>query len=588
MNIIHYYGHNVKKFDKKRLINLYKDMENIITLWDKAEVTPIYPGFKLLKAKEGDLTFRLKKKDGVFFAQKEEAKPGELLKDKKLMYIPDVYDNILYRAKIRHLCEGESEERIRQAIFCKSNILYFINCYCFSFTPGLDDPVIPFITFPKQDEMIMWTLWLVKYSLIGLQEKSRSYGASWIAIFIIIWLCLFHNKKETYIFSMTEAEVDNRTRKSLLGKVRFALKYLPEWMRAGWAEYKDKVDNKMLIKFPHTGSMITGELTGGKGGRSGRADFAFYDEFAHVVNDVESIEASSDLSDSELYVSTVAGMGNEFARMTHETGANVLSLHYNQHALKNKDWKKRERAKVKYTDESWAQEQEIDYATSTSGKVFPQFVTHYSKDEWCHIVEGPYFEYDPMLPVYLSMDFGSTDPNSCVYMQIKPCPPPFFGQMVLIFDEDENRNQKTELLLKMLKDKGYRWAEMIGDAYSSNQTQFSGTTIKKDFLEAGHLLKTKYMGEETTLYTVRELLERPGSIAVNKKCVKVIGGFQNWAYPVDHNKVIISGSKPKHDNWSHIMKAVIYGLDYLFGIDRVQNKKRLGQWEYRRQVKRAI
>jgi hypothetical protein len=563
-------------------------MEKVITLWDKAVNTPDYPTFKLLKAKGGETTYRLKRIEGTYISEKEEAKPGELLKNKKLMYITDVHDNIIHRAKIRHICDGDKNERQRQLIFCKSNILYFINTFCFSFTPGLDDPVVPFITFPKQDEMIHWTMWLIKYGLIGLEEKSREYGASWIAIFCIMWLCIFYQKKETYIFSMTESEVDNRTRKSLMGKVRFALKYLPEWMRAGWEEYKDKVDNKMLIRFPATGSMVTGELTGGKAGRSGRSDFTVYDEFAHVTNDIETIEASSSLSDSELFISTVNGMDNEFARMTHAKGAIKLTLHYNDHALKNIDWKRRERAKVKYTDESWAQEQEIDYATSTSGKVFPQFITHPEKDKWYHIVEGDYFEYDPALPVYLGMDFGSTDPNSCVYMQIKPSPPPYVEQMVLFFDEDENRDQNTQELLKMLKGKRYRWAEMIGDAHSANQKQFSGKTIKKDFKEAGHILKTKYMDEETTIYTVRELLSRPGVIAINKKCRKIIQGFQNWSYPVDHNKEIISGSKPKHDGFSHIMKAVIYGLDYLYGIERKNKKRRLTHWEYRRKVKRAI
>ena len=130
------------------------------TLWEEAvKKTPEYPSYELQRAKGGEKNYRLLKQEGhPIKVERYAALPGELLRTPNLKYIADWRKNLAYRMQVISSAVGNPEQQQLQKIFCKSNILYWINTYCWTYDPRLKNPHIPFITYEFQDEMIEWTV----------------------------------------------------------------------------------------------------------------------------------------------------------------------------------------------------------------------------------------------------------------------------------------------------------------------------------------------------------------------------------------------------------------------------------------------
>jgi hypothetical protein len=580
---------------------------NLRTLLDNPKFTldkiPDYPKFEYLYAKGGEKTFDIA--DDIVFGDhrqiipfEREAEPGEILRDVDLRYRVDVSDNLLYRGKIR---DDSENNQIYQEIlmdYCSSDILFFINVFCWTFAPG--KPPLPFILYDFQEDILTWFLWLIKWRLSGAVEKSRDLGLSWLAIALFAYVLCFCDNAVAYLFSMTEAEVDSKNEDSLFGKLRMLLENLPPWMtgnwvRGGYDDAKERIDKLLEIRFPSTNSRISGKLTGGQGGRSGRALVSVYDEQAFIENAGEVLAASAGLSPTDIYVSTVNGMGNAFAEITHREGTLKKSPHWSQHPLKNDKWAILERSKPKYTEERWNQEHEIDYQGSTSGRVYPTFISAKrkrltSKETWCHMQEDWFFDYDPDYDVYVGLDFGISDPNSVIYMQRKPVPPEFshktpYSDIYIIFDEDENRDQTDDELALMLNNKGYKFIDLVGDLRSANRRNSDGKTLAMNLRKHGLHIVGKRNTEDAPIKTVRRRLSYPASIAFYRHgCPKLIESVQNWAFPTDKNTGLpLAGSSPKHDKYSHLNKALAYLIDWMdMGkeVERIKKKKPLKKWGF--------
>ena len=556
---------------------------------------PDYPTNKLIIAEGGEITYRLDPKckfgDGKqIIIHEVKAEPGEILRDVDLRLKVDNIDNLLFRGEVTRDCNTSERFQAMQMTYCRSDILYFANTFCWTFIPGMDP--VPFVTYPFQDDILTWCLYLVKYQHSGLIEKSRDMGMSWVLQIVIGYLVVFFPRYVAYELSMTESEVDDRSPDSLLGKLRMLLEFLPIWMRAGWAEYGEGIDKKMDIRFPDTKSKVAGELTGGKAGRSGRGKIALYDEFAFVENATETIAAGSSLTNCKIYLSTVNGMGNEFARIAHNPGTNKKSLHWSVHPLKSNEWAIKERGRTEYTEELWNQEHEINYEGSTKGRVYPQFKSRkFDEWDWVHAQEGSFYEFDPAYEVYIGMDFGISQPNSVVYAHLKQCPMGYenkFGNCLVIFDEDEEVNQpvaptpglKTSLF-EMVTQKGYRIKYIVGDPYSSGRRDsITFKTIKDYFMENGVPMYGDRAGWEKPINEVRKRLEVPAGLAVNKhKAPWTTECMQNWSFPVDKQSVPIPDAPPKHDPYSHINTALYYLIDYMFGSYKPRTYKRQ-DWDF--------
>lgn len=592
-----------------------KPDRRLASLWDQAlppEAIPAYPKIELLHAHGGETTWEWDVLHKV--SRPRPAEPGELVRDADLKYIPDPTENLLYRIKVNERARRDAAYAGLQREICKSSITYFVNVFGWTFDPrrvqsGLD-PDLPFVTFPFQDEYLEWRLWTLKHQMTGVTEKSRDVGVSWLNMSANCYLINFFPGSVAYLTALREEDVCNKGVDSLFGKVRFFQARLPAWLRNGW-EQGSRDDIHMYLSIPDMNSAVRGQKVDSTSGRSGRATVVDADEFAHVQGGAEAQTAFMSIAPSVFYTSTPKGMDNAFARIAHEPGVNKKTLHWRRHPLKNDEWAAKERLKG-YTDETWAQEQEIQYEKSTTARVFPQFV---SFDEpqvpWCHIQTGSYFQYDPAYDVYTGQDYGMGDPTAIVFMQIKPCVPefsvnirdcPFPGMMFLFFDMlEEPGGFGAWEVRHALWGRGYRYRQHVGDMRTGHQRDSAGSTWIKNLrkvavapmwsefyrrsIDVGLpiLVDGNRAPLNDVLTCVETALQTPGRLAINpEKCGPLVQGFQNWSYPTqlapDGREVAIPGSEPKHIPYSHRMMASAYLLHLLAGRASVSASDSQADW----------
>ena len=574
---------------------------NALTLWADAvppEKIPVYPTFQLRRAKGGEKTYfiaeelRINDFRSLCRVEEREAAPGELLRDPQMKYVFDWSENLRYRFQVLETAEQSPAVRGDLWIFCKSSILFFANTFGWLYEPRATDPDlrrIPFVTFPLQDDVLTWMVWCLKMQKSGIVAKSREMGATWMLILVIEWLSNFYSGNTSYLTSLREEDVDNRTPDSLFGKLRYLHSHLPAFMQCGWTEHGENVDRNLNIRYPATESFIRGQKVESTGGRQGRATMVGVDEFAHVNAALEALAAFAALAPTIFYISTPEGPGNPFAHMAQEPGANVKRLHWSKHPLKNEEWRRVESGDPKYFSPAiWAQEHEIQFETSKTGRVYEQLQSLEGPGVvWCHLRRDEIAQYDPHYDVYSFSDLGWNDPCSTLFAQLKPIPPEFLHLLpnkrcLVIFAEYEGRNMTPYCLRWFLNSQPYRYAAHIVDIRTGNQAH-GGTTWLKNLSDVrvethfskhfGKLLEVgppihaqgKRNWEQETIDKVNQAFSIPGLIAINANgCPHLITAAQAWAYPVDREtRDKIPGSTPNHDQWSHACKALSYGIDWI-------------------------
>lgn len=559
---------------------------------------PAYPTLQLLVANGGETTYRFEPRTSSH-SSPYRAEAGELLRAPDLRFLPDIRENLQYRALVDDQAKRNREHRAAQMFFCRASCLYWINVFVWTYDPRLKNiRSTPMVTYQIQDRFVSWLLTAIANDASGIGEKSREIGASWLLAEIMVWLSIFHNDMTCYMMSMIEDNVDDRTADSLLGKCRYILSNLPEWMRGGWEERKIGVDTSMQIKIPATGSLIKGILSKSTAGRSGRATIVVADEFAFVEESEKVLRSLMALSNCKTYISTANGMSNAFYRMRSDPRANLFRMHYSEHPLKDQEWVRWKKAEPEMTEESWASEFEIDYAGSTAGRVYPQFISLPSPEApWVHLKQDnhSFWGFEPQYDVLTGQDYGISDEAFFVFAQRKPAPPEFQAktkETLVFFDEDGDTNTTVDEWRWVLNSKGYRYSLHVGDDRTGNQRESMGSSWVRNFRRyidkpvhvkrAGRvvhpgppiIVKTKRTSIARYIQTVQRLLNTPGAIAVNAAgCPLIVAGFQNWAYPTEINPITgkmerVKDAGPDHGGatgYSHRMWAVAHLLDYLYG-----------------------
>lgn len=228
--------------------------------------------------------------------------------------------------------------------------------------------VIPFILFDKQIEWVDWIVdrWLNAEP--GLTEKSRDMGISWLSVGLASTLSItrhdmvigFGSRKEEYVDKLDSP-------KALFYKARMFIRLLPPQFRGG---YRGTVDSPyMRIKFPITGSVLTGEAGDGIG-RGDRTALYFVDESPHLERP-ELIDASlSATTNCRQDLGSVNGMGNPFAQKRHAGKIKVFVFDWRDDPRKDQAWYDKQVAELSPT--VVAQEIDRDYNASTEGVLIPQ------------------------------------------------------------------------------------------------------------------------------------------------------------------------------------------------------------------------
>ena len=264
---------------------------------------------------------------------------------------------------------------------CAADILYWFDRHVWTYDPRLTrernpdgsrkSPYVPFRLWPKQREILLRIGDLVDTGEEGLIEKSRDTGATYLTAGFALHRWLFVPGFKTTFGSRKVDYVDKKDNPdSIFAKLRIMARRQPvELMPDGfnWAQH----DNYMRLVNPATGSVISGE--GGEDmGRGGRSSLYVVDEAAFVPNADAVEKALSGNTDSVLWVSSVNGMGNLFARKRHSIMKphQIMRLHWRDDPRKTEEWAAAKQAS--FSDPTtWASEYDIDYTASVEGICIP-------------------------------------------------------------------------------------------------------------------------------------------------------------------------------------------------------------------------
>lgn len=228
---------------------------------------------------------------------------------------------------------------------------------------------LPFILFPKQEDLAYWLLERWKAGEDGLIEKSRDMGITWLVMGLACNLCLFNREMAIGTGSRKEDYVDMLGNPdSMLEKARLYMAMLPREFRGGWDRGDKNCSAFMRLRFPETDSIITGEA-GDAIGRGGRKAIYLVDEAAHLERP-HLVDASlSANTDCRIDLSSVKGMANPFAAKRFSGNIPVFSFHWRDDPRKGDAWYADQ--KLKKDPVTVAQEIDMDYAASVEGVVIP-------------------------------------------------------------------------------------------------------------------------------------------------------------------------------------------------------------------------
>jgi phage terminase large subunit len=226
--------------------------------------------------------------------------------------------------------------------------------------PKGQSPVVPFILFKRQAEMVGWMNALFTQEQGGVIEKSREIGATWVMVAFACAVCLFNKGVVVGFGSRTQKAVDViGERGPIFGKIRDFLRYLPREFLGGYIE--EKCSKSMQIKFPGTDSVIVGK-TGIHMGRGDKCTLFFLDEAAFLQNSKSVDDSLSEVSRCRIDVSTANGTDNRFYEKRSNPNMEVFRIHWRDDPRKDYAWYE---AQCKVKDPvTISQELDIDYLSS--------------------------------------------------------------------------------------------------------------------------------------------------------------------------------------------------------------------------------
>lgn len=255
---------------------------------------------------------------------------------------------------------------------------------------------IPFVPFDRQVDFLKWLHERWSAGERGLNEKSRDFGATWLAASYAVTMFLFYPSFTAGFGSRKEALVDKKgDPKCIFEKIRFFIDNLPKEFKP--KGYDPKLNASFLkISNPENQATITGEA-GDDIGRGARMSIYFVDESAFLQRQEAVDAALSQTTNCQIDISTPNGNGNLFFKKRHGGNIPVFTMSWKDDPRKDQEWYDKQ---VREQDEvTVAQEIDIDYNASVENIFIPAKWVQACKD--AHVKLG----FDP-----IGIDVVSFDP----------------------------------------------------------------------------------------------------------------------------------------------------------------------------------
>ena len=431
-----------------------------------------------------------------------------------------------------------------------------------------------------------------------MKAKSRDMGATWVELACRTHSFLFLDNWSILIGAVKQKDVDDggviATHKSLFGKIRFMLDYLPKWMRDRLLgpKWKAKEYNKklLLINPLKPNNIFEGVQIGEMFGRGGRYSEGFMDEFAYAPN-VKAAERAIKQTTTRLCgISTPNGRGDLFEQLMFTTELAVVQfwIWWPEHPEKDLLWFNIERENME--DDDVASELSISFDESAGDRVLPDVhVTEFfvaRKSGQSADIEEPNSLWEPGVPIRIVLDFGASAPMAAVWSQwFEKVSPPFgtfldFAQAAgksvdwivpMIVGEiprgtwrgDLWPHQYTPVEHEIIR-RHARWGpniEVYGDWQGSTPNVVTGAHSAFKELEKYGIIVTpvKVLDDYESIIAARELLrhmradirlvtQRNGD---PKSCPTFSEVLTQWKFPKPQPGMTSKTLTPVHDRYCH-------------------------------------
>lgn len=234
---------------------------------------------------------------------------------------------------------------IRRALkeYCRKDILFWVNCFLFTYDPRLTQKIVPFITYDFQDEAILALQDALRVGEDAVVPKSRDMGASWILDLVFDHMSTFEESCKFFMMSRKAELVDKRGDPDcLFWKIDFIHDHLPFWLRPNIELSHHGVRTAMKITYLDTGSVIVGATTTKSSGVGGRATGAGVDELSRYLPQVAEAVMSGlkDVTNCVIYPFTKSPeMGKahpsyKLVESARDGNIRMVPMHWTQHPVK--------------------------------------------------------------------------------------------------------------------------------------------------------------------------------------------------------------------------------------------------------------
>jgi len=485
-------------------------------------------------------------------------------------------ENKRFRAQI--LQKAEQDPEFQQALWlkCKHDDKFFIDTFCWTFDPRLQDPVIPFILYPKQELFITkLNEWLAR-SRAGEKvnvfvDKPRDVGATFTFMTWCLSKFLFDDfsarvgsRKEDYVDKKGEQD-------TLFYKLDFNLERLPEWLLpAGFNMENHRA--RMILKSPTGTNTISGESANPNFGRGGRKSVTMFDEHGFWEWARSSWESAGESTNLRIAMTTPPETGQDshsYKLRTQMMGrVEVFEFDWTDVPSRNEQWL--EDARSNKSDEEMAREVLKSYEGTTEGKV-------YAVD--FRFAELSNVDYDPYSPMFIWWDFG-LDTVAMIWAQKNM----ETGRLSII-DSYSNENKAIDFYVPFVFGVVESGVHEYTDfelamierhkTWSKTITHFGDPDVKKRAVKDGEstydVLKKHRIVMQYTDWGGRkwqDLKEKTKlsfrRLEINEmRNEKFISAMRNAKYPKkrEGSQSTNEPIKPVHDWTSHFRSAYEYGID---------------------------
>jgi hypothetical protein len=455
--------------------------------------------------------------------------------------------------------------------------------FCVNFVRTFDEEAEKVRTYPDYPYLKNIVLPTIFEPGNHLWEKAQRtmITISFCAAFLWAWLTWDTGFMAWMTSRMEDSVYDSGpTWKSLFGKMRFMYERILKengWLIEhflGQAYTYDKVFSKNHLHNPKNGNLVIGEAPK-PGTPTGEGYVVTLVDECALVPQMNAIHGNLMLAcKNNHYVGYPWGMNNTFAEIRHAKGNfgfKIVEIDSHMNPEHGEAWLAKKRETM--TDTEFMRRLKRSYNLTTAATVWKKF----SRDK--SIVNDPQFDWNS---IQLWWDFGYVDATAVaiVYITRIEINGKFLPAVIPIDDlevSNQNYREVAEAMRNKLQKMGY-FGKMLslecwGDQQVKQTLIDSGSTMQERYKTAfqdngtvdGFMIKPAPVHDTRTVLEEIDVWLSQGRFVVSSQAVNVIESMEKWTWPVDsRGNLIQDATQPAHNQWSHMGKAIEYGMVQFF------------------------